>query len=217
MRTCSPRPEVENRASFSLLEILVASAILTMALVPLSESFHLVIFGFQRTGESTHGAFLAQSVMENIRYRFYNFDSRYCTMNTSDAAQVAAIQQKAYETFFNELAEVGQGRWVTARDGTTSKYFLEFENLQGLAFHPIRPDSAPLLYRELADYSAQVIVSFEEVPALAEEDPLWDPRQQVDLANLTVVVSWLNRDGEYRESRYSTVLTRYLYEPHDKS
>lgn len=212
------RLTASDRASFSLVEILVASAILAAALIPLSESFHVVIFGFKHTTESTHGAFLAQSVMENIRYRLYNLDSRYCKLNASEAERKAAIERKDYETFFKELAEADHGQCIEVREGTgssTSKYFLHFEKLQGTTLHGIRPDTSPRLFQELKDYSIEVQVSFDDVPAI--ERVGLDPTQQVDLARVTVIVSWLDRNDEHRESRYSTVLTRYLYEPHDKS
>ncbi len=200
-------------AGFTLVEILIASAILTMALIPIVSSFHTLVVGFKKTTESTHGAFLAQSVMENIRYRLYNFDARYYGLNDTVEARAEALEQLRWKLFFQDLAETEGGRWVVDNPQGISRYFIEFQHLEGTDLHAIRQETNPALWKSLKDYSAEVHVFFDGLDEIF--DPDGDEKRQTDMAGVRVVIHWIDHEDVHRSSEFETVLTRYQYEPNE--
>lgn len=142
--------DVSHRRGLTFLEILIASAIMAGALAPIVQSFYTLIVGFAKTSDSTHGAFLAQAVMENIRYRLYNFDARFYGVNATEEARIERVGTGAWKHFFQELAESEGARCVVEMPAGTSRYFLEFERLQGSTLHPVSEQSNPALWRALA-------------------------------------------------------------------
>ncbi|MBI2945662.1 MAG: prepilin-type N-terminal cleavage/methylation domain-containing protein [Candidatus Wallbacteria bacterium] len=202
------------RRGLTFIEILIASAILAGALAPIVQSFHTLIVGFGRTSESTHGAFLAQAVMENIRYRLYNFDARFYCVNDTEEARAGKVENQAWKLFFQGLAESEGARWVVEKPAGISRYFLEFENLQGSTLHPVSQESNPALWRALAGYSCEVFVTFDGA------DEIFDPdnngKRQVDMARVRVVIHWTDGKDVPQQSFFETILSRLEYEPHEQ-
>jgi len=220
------------RSAFSLLEVVLAGVILSLALLPILGNFQQLFRGLKKTQDATHAAFLAQAIMENIRYRLYDGDERFFRLDQVRSGKrvpdgdprVGHINEPAdeldrricardYERFFLELTEEGVSVRV-APGLETSRFFLDFTNVQRSGLHGITAQSHPRLWRELEGYRVLVEVRLSVPESAIDSDG--DGNIEIDMAEIIAVVSWSASDGTPMSREYATVFTRHQYNPWPK-
>jgi type II secretory pathway pseudopilin PulG len=208
------------KRAFSLLEVLVAGVVLTAALLPIVANLHQLFRGFQRTQEATHATFLAQAVIEGLRHRLYDGDTRFFggadasdprpgPLNVDQAELDRRVCQRGYEKFFLSLVEEGAPVVLRHAPGT-SRYFLDFQSVEG-KLTGLSAETNPRLCRELESYRITVEVRVS-VPASALDSD-GDGHLEVDMAEVGATVSWTAADGAPQTRTFWTVLTRHQYSP----
>jgi type II secretory pathway pseudopilin PulG len=87
MRECAG-----GEAGFSLVEVLIAAAMLSMAVVALAELFGMAAISNRRARDTTYAALLASQKMEQLRALEYGFDQAGAAVTdiTSDTSLVPA-------------------------------------------------------------------------------------------------------------------------------
>lgn len=174
----------------SLVEILLACVLLVVLSVPLLDVLRSLRLGYAHSADRTTAAFVAQAVLEEVRYRLYAFGSGS-----------AEGGDEAMESFFARLGEEG-ARVASWRDGERSRYFARFENLQGTGLHGFTPEQHPEIYARLYDMLCDVHVR-TPIPATDGGEP------ELGLAEIEVVVSWPSAGGGPRRPSLSltTIVT----------
>lgn len=197
------------RRGFSLIEVVIAGAILAMAVLPIVANLHQLFRGFQRTHEATHATFLAQAVLENVKHRLYDGDARVGDLNLEPAELERRMCRRDYEKFF--LALIEEGEPITLREDAASRYFVDFMKLKGSKLHGITAESNPGLFNELESYRVSLEVRFSVPDSVIDSDG--DGTLEVDMAEVGATVSWTGPDGAPLARTFWTVLTRHQYNP----
>lgn len=165
-----------------MLEVAIIALIMGVVAVPLMRGFGTFTRGMHRSTRQTGAVYLAQSIMEQIRRQ--------------------VVIRRAGGPDFASLAEEG-ATVVTETGATGSRYFIQFENLEGTTLHGITAESDPELYRQLSRYSCSVEVL--EGPSSGEIDSDANGRPELDMAEIGVTVSW-EIPGAQENARRSTTL-----------
>ncbi|MBI4872839.1 MAG: type II secretion system protein [Candidatus Riflebacteria bacterium] len=214
MRTRTPSAfgPIAARCGFTLLEVLIASLVLTAALVPIVANFSSVFHGFGKTREATHATMIGQAILENVRYRLYDGDTRFFTLNDSPEERRRKLRnpRNRFRDFFTKLREEGQ-KVTEVTSGDCSQYFVDFANLRGTPLHGLTASSNPGLFQDLASYRVTLEVSWSVPENLIDSDE--DGRDELDMAEVLVTVSWQDRTQEERQERFFTMLTHHQYLP----
>ena len=87
----------------SLLEVVLASALVLAAAIPLVEAVHGLRKGMSGTGRRGTALFLGQAVLEGVRHRLYAFGPRPGKGNAGPVGW-----QSALDAFFAALAKLHQ-------------------------------------------------------------------------------------------------------------
>ena len=158
-----------RNGGISLVEVLLACVLLVVLAVPILDALRGLRLGYAHTADRTTASFVAQAVLEELRYRLYAF------YRSDDPT-------KSLEQFLASLAEQ-DARVASWRDDERSRYFARFENLQGTGLHGFTPDRHPEIYARLYDMLCTVTVQ-TPFPAVDGGPP------EEGLAEVEVRVSW---------------------------
>ncbi|MBI4864108.1 MAG: type II secretion system protein [Candidatus Riflebacteria bacterium] len=218
-----------SRRGFSLVEVLVATVIVSVALVPIVAGYHRLFAGLKKTQEATHATFLAQAILENVRYRLYDGDERFFRLDEVRAGKPVPdgdprvghlnlsreeldrrICARDYEKFFLNLTEEGEPI-VVLRDKAPSRYFVDFVNLKGSRLHGITQETNPTLYQELEHYRASLEVRLSVPESTLDSDG--DGHPEIDLVEIVALIRWTGPGGEELSRSFFTVFTRHQYNP----
>lgn len=181
----------------SLLEILLAGVLVVAATIPLLDTFGGLRRGLQTSTRRVTALFLAQSILENVRYRLYNFGP------FAGALPAPADRNQAIVEFFEELREEG-AQVATDSDPERSLYFARIEDLSGTGLHGICRASHPNVFPRLAAFSCRL----EVISDSPETDGDGDGRPDEGLAELSVVIHWQEpTGGPEQELRLWTLLS----------
>jgi hypothetical protein len=224
--------------SLTIIEVVVASAVLIVALPTLLDSWLAVVRADRSIQGSIHTTHVGQIIMEHIRYHLYNDDDRGYGLNESKQGSITAYSATppSYFTVFSSLAE-GERLVVTnGQDPSSqSRYLAEFfgqdnkssDSGQGLQilWRGINRQTNPQLAEELQSHGTRVSI----MHYLDDSDSAWpdgyslaDKRAEepkVDLARINVTVHWQDARGQTRIDSLTTRVTRDLFEqdPTDSS
>lgn len=165
-----------RRRGLSLLEMTIVALILAAVTLPFLEGFGAFGRSMHRTTRQTSSIYLAQAIMEQVRRRM----------------ELGLAQPPAFAGLAEEATRV-----ATASDGERSRYFLEFENLQGKGFHGISPVTDPELYQQLAHFGCRVEVVAGPAAGI---DADRDGRPEPAMVEVGVTVLWANPAGGTRET-----------------
>jgi hypothetical protein len=172
------------RGGTSLLEILMASVVLSLAFLPIVASVHSMFRFSHRSQEATLGTFMVRAALENIRHRVHDAANR-------DSREL-----------FKALAEADTP--VVSEPG--SKYVREFSNLEGTP--GITAESNPTLFGQLRAARIKVEVLLADAAAAAPLDADGDMRPEPDMCEVHVEVTWPDEKGGQRRQEAWTALTR---------
>lgn len=206
-----------DRRAFSLLETLIAGMILTTALIPIISNFQTLFRQYKKTHQATHALNIAQCILESVRYRLYNGDSRFFKLNDTTKERVKQLLPPArkYEEFFLALedgVQVATGergvRITQVEPRSSSKYFQEFMRVKGES-QGITDRFNPVLFRQLDSYRAIVRVSFGAPKSLMDSEPNGSP--EIDMCELEVMISFRDAGGVEQSQSLFTVVTRRQY------
>lgn len=166
--------------------MVIIALILGVVSVPLLQGFGTFTRGLHRTTRQTAAVYIGQAIMEQIKHRVY--------LRSGGVLD------------FSDLGEDG-ARVATQDDGERSKYFLEFENLEGTSLHGITQDSDADLYRQLSFFSCKVEVLTGA--ASTELDSDGNGAQELDMAEIGVTIQWQVPGGSSRETTLWTIVTGF--------
>lgn len=172
----------------TLVEVSLAFLIVAVALVPIFRGFRSITSSVTGTRDRTTALFLAQSILEQARFRLYAEDSRYYTLDDTEDDIRQARQDEKWKTYFLGLGHPRQAIVSTA-GSEVSTYFARFENVDGSGAHGFRAESDPALVQQLARFQCEVIVRFES-PDGEIIDPDGDGKVATDMAWIVVRVYW---------------------------
>lgn len=196
-----------RRRGLTILEVVIAIAVLAAVIVPIADSFSTLRTGFVTIGRHTIALGLARAVLDHIHYRIYDGDGRVGTTLMSDTEKVAAATAGDGQAFFDALAEAD--RIVTAQDpDRTSTYFLRINDLTKSGVVGITEANDPDLFRQLKDYVCAVDVYFSVPGDVLDSDVNGTP--EVDMAEVRVTIGW-NEHGQDRSLELWSVFTRREY------
>lgn len=218
---------VHAARGFSLMEVLIAGIVLTAALIPILGNFHSLYRGFRKTHEASHATFLAQAILENVRYRLYDGDlrwfrydeftagvavpdgdPRYAKLNDDSDTRRENACNGGHESFFLKLAEEGEPIVVRAGE-KTSQYFVEFLSLKDSKLHGITAETNPRLHAELDTYRVTLEVRLSAPTSRIDSDG--DGNAELDMAELGATVRWVDRAKKEQVRQFWTMLTRHQY------
>lgn len=160
------------------------SLILATVSIPMLRGFGSFTRGMHRSTRQTTAVYLAQSVLEQVRHR------------------VLAAGPDGPP--FGDLAEEG-ARIAADGDGPGSRYFAEFENLEGTTFHGITREADPELFRQLSRYGCRVEVY--TTTGTGDLDADADGMEEPDMAEVGVTISWEAPGGSPRHTTLWTMVT----------
>lgn len=212
-----------GRRAFSLVEVLVAGIILTAALIPIITNFQTLFRGYKKTHQATHAMSIAQCVLETIRHRFYDWDTRFFLLNDRLDERQQKLGRKEYEGVFKKVvldfeefrssATGPLGFRVTqvAGQADTLKYFKEFFNFKDGGAKGITETTNPVLFRQLSTYRATVRVVPGTPRSFLDSEPNGSP--EIDMCEVQVEVAWLDVADKRQSLSLSNVLTRRQYNP----
>ena len=163
-----------RRGGLSLVEVLLACVLLVVLAVPLLDVLRGLRLGYAHSADRTTASFVAQAVLEEIRYRLYAFG------RGKDGVE-------GFEDLFAGFSEEG-ARVASWRDSERSRYFASFENLRGTGLHGFTPEQHPEIYARLYDMTCTVTVH-TPIPAREGGEP------ETGLAEIEVRVSLALRRG----------------------
>lgn len=172
------------RGGASLLEILMASAVLSLAFLPIVASMHSMFRFSHRSQEATLGTFLVRAALENIRHRVHD--------------AVGRDPQKVYEALGESLTP------VVSEPG--SRYVREFSSLD--ASPGITAESNPTLFGQLRAARIKVEVLPADAGSAAPLDADGDMRPEPDMCEVHVEVTWSDEKLGTRRQEAWTALTR---------
>lgn len=185
----------------SLLEILVALAILIIGLYPLIETFRGGFAAVSMTKEHGQALLLADAVMEEVRARITFSLGRYYGLADSGTVVKERASRGAWKTAFSALAEERR-KVVSANASEISTYFKE-----------IQSSLDPIATRELGHFATQVSVRFDVDGAPLDSDG--DGRAETDMCEVEVAISW--HDGAENRERSIKVASLFTREDFDRA
>ena len=196
-----------RRRAFSILEAVIAAALLTVLVIPLATSFSSLRTGFVKIGRHSVALGLARAVMDHVHFKLYNDDTRFTDMLVADADKVASVTDGAGRDFFESLIETQLG--VTYADpASLSTYFVRINDLTKSGEFGITPENDPDLYRQLRDYRCSVDVYYSFAYDMLDSD--LDEEPEVDMAEVKVEITW-EEAQQHRRVELWSVFTKRQY------
>jgi prepilin-type N-terminal cleavage/methylation domain-containing protein len=189
----------------SLLEILVAMAILLIGLYPLVQTFRTGFAATRMSKEHGQAMLLADSVMEEIRARIAFGLGRYYGLAESGSTVRQRAAAGEWKNVFTPLAEPRR-KIVSANRSDISTYFSHLYDT-GSGEGPVDATLDRIAARELAAFECEVKVRFEVDGAPIDSDG--DGRAETDMCEVDVTVHWReNATGEEKSARLTSLFTR---------
>lgn len=190
-----------KKRGMTLLEIMIAFGILSLFIIPFLRAFVTTSKGVAKTGDYTRAVFLAQKVIEDIRYSAYNEDSRdfpdflHTITDGQDGDDIRVAVDDGVGSATGE-STVGVGTTGESTVGVGSAFFTNVFDSQN------NPDDQTVI-KQLEKFTVKVDFSNVKVNS-DEESP--------DTAVVNVSVIWYDGAEESEENRrlvyMSTVITR---------
>jgi prepilin-type N-terminal cleavage/methylation domain-containing protein len=191
-----------TRRGMSLLEIVIALAILLVAVLTLVDSLSASRDTAARLDVLITGQLLAESILDTARHHFQGADSRFHTLGTPPETLIVDAATGKWKLPFLALA---QRRTVVTAPGPY------FDAVKG----PVLPDPAaePAAHRWLSRFSYEVRVQFEVAGATGQVpiDADGDGKPEIDVGELAVEVFYTAGPGE--ASRSAALLKTLLTAP----
>lgn len=203
------------RTGLSMLEILVALAILMIGLYPLVETFRGGFAATKMSKEHGQALLLADSVMEEVRARITYSLGRYYGLAETGTVVRQRASAGAWKNVFTPLAEERR-RVVSQNPSEISTYFKSLFATAPVgtgAAGPVVAALDPIAVRELAAFTTQVQVRFDIDGAAIDSDG--DGRSESDMCEVAVTVSW--REGEKAEEKSLRLETLFTREDFDRA
>ena len=145
----------------TLVEVALAFLIVAVALVPIFRGFRSITSSVTGTRDRTTALFLAQSVLEQARFRLYHLDSRYATLDMSEDEIRQARTDERWKTFFEGLAHPRQAI-VSTGGSPVSTYFATFQNVGGTGARGFTLADDGEVFALLSRFQCEVQVTFSE-------------------------------------------------------
>jgi len=195
---------MSKTCGMTLLEALVALAILIVGLFPLVQTFqggfHATLLG----REHSQALFLADSVLEEVRARVATSLGRYYGL-ADDAKTIRdRTAAGAWKAVFNTMAE-GKKKVVGTDRSAVSTYFSSMVHPKGGQLGPIGPDIDPIAYAQLAGFTTQVEVNFDVESAPIDSNG--DSKAETDMCEVLVTIRWTDQNGGERSYSVSSLFT----------
>ena len=173
----------------------MATAVLSVAFLPIVASVHSLFRLAHRSQEATHGTFLVRAVIENLHHLLHDGDDRES------------------RRFFLALDEAPRPV-VDVSGQTVSVYFRNFSNLESKIAAGLSEESNPTLFRQLRAARVRVEVHVDDGSSRTPLDADGDMRAERDMCEVRVEVVWPDESGNERRKEAWTALTRReLLEP----
>jgi prepilin-type N-terminal cleavage/methylation domain-containing protein len=170
-----------RRSGFTLVEVIVAAGILTIALLGVMSSFMIIQRSERMTREQTAAVFAAQSMIEEI--------STYARLNPADLVSPPdpcpfqlQFDNMGFDVFFGSYQNGDGGIIGSGRDATGGV------NATGSVLKPGDPSLFPS-QRTLEPAPEQLMAGYVTVKRMNPQDTLFD---------VDVIVAWKSYGGDQR-------------------
>jgi len=188
----------------SLIEALVALAILLVGLCPLvmtfQGGFHATLLG----REHTQALFLADSILEEVRARVATNLGRFYSLSDDAKTIRERAVSGAWKAVFNTMAE-GRKKVVGVDRSEISTYFASMFQPKDGVLGPIVPDVDRVAYAQLAGFTTQVDVKFDVEGAPIDSNG--DSKPETDMCEVFVTVCWKEQNGTEQSYSISSLFT----------
>lgn len=207
-------PRRPRSAGMTLLEVMLASAILATALIPVLYSTSTLARAYEKSEQISHSGLLAQCVIDRIRSRLQTEDTRFWKLSDSPSEIQKRLAQGGPEAVFGRFAEEDMA--IVSRESSpfvtlpVSVYFRKFHEWPQGPGQPsdvaISEATNPALLRDLGGCRLTVNIYPSTPNSLLDSD--LDGKGEWDMADVEVIIESQTSVGPELATYWTTVTRR---------